>query len=184
MLDNLVYYVSLSELQPGYSTTIDWDGESSKWSLSQQCKTVLKAIRICTMSLCSAPVLPLPPRWTFAHLNHKWGNITSLFHRWARRVNTPVIPYSNVYFIPLLVWSCLTHCRYCAHMPHTIIYSEHCTHCCKKWVFLEWIDRGGIGRMLTKADEGGRGGLKTSEIGWHNMWTAPNSNVTWYHCIC
>ena len=32
---------------------------------------------------------------------------------------------------------------------------------------------GGVGQMLTKADEGGRGGLKTSEIGWRNMWTAP-----------
>ena len=28
--------------------------------------------------------------------------------------------------------------------------------------------------MLTKSDAGGRGGLKTSKIGWHNMWTAPN----------
>ena len=27
---------------------------------------------------------------------------------------------------------------------------------------------------LTIAAEGGRGGLKTPEIGWHHMWTAPN----------
>ena len=33
---------------------------------------------------------------------------------------------------------------------------------------------GGVKQMLTIADEGGRGGLKTSEIGWRNMWTAPN----------
>ena len=47
-----------------------------------------------------------------------------------------------------------------------------------------------IKEMLTIADEegegakaiaddcwrGGRGGLKTSEIGWRNMWTAPNTS--------
>ena len=32
--------------------------------------------------------------------------------------------------------------------------------------------------MLTIADEGGRGGLKTPKIGWHNMWAAPK----WYKC--
>ena len=34
--------------------------------------------------------------------------------------------------------------------------------------------RGGVKQMLTSADEGG---LKTSEIGWHNMWTAPKLPV-------
>ena len=36
-------------------------------------------------------------------------------------------------------------------------------------------DEGGEGvkQSLTIADEGGRGGLKTPEIGWRNMWTAP-----------
>ena len=29
--------------------------------------------------------------------------------------------------------------------------------------------------MLTKADEGGRGGPGTPEFGWRNMWTAPYS---------
>ena len=33
---------------------------------------------------------------------------------------------------------------------------------------------GGVRQLLTIADEGGRGGLKTLEIGWRNMWTAPH----------
>ena len=38
----------------------------------------------------------------------------------------------------------------------------------------------GVNQMLTIADEGG---LKTPEIGWHNLWTAPNkqrTNILWY----
>ena len=36
--------------------------------------------------------------------------------------------------------------------------------------------------MLTIADEGGGGGLKTSEIGWRNMWTAPKmGDWGWSH---
>ena len=38
---------------------------------------------------------------------------------------------------------------------------------------------GGVRQLLTIADEGGRGGLKTSEIGWRNMWTAPYFGWLW-----
>ena len=31
---------------------------------------------------------------------------------------------------------------------------------------------GGVRQLLTIVDEGGREGMKTSKIGWHNMWTA------------
>ena len=34
-------------------------------------------------------------------------------------------------------------------------------------------DEGVVNQMLTIADEGGRGGVKTTEIGCRNMWTAP-----------
>ena len=70
----------------GLTTTIDWDGESSKWSLSQQCKTVLKAIRICTMSLCSAPVLPLPlPQMKLCPLKSQVGK----YHFTLSQMGTP-----------------------------------------------------------------------------------------------
>ena len=34
---------------------------------------------------------------------------------------------------------------------------------------------GGLSQKVTKDDEGGGQGLETSKIGWHNMWTAPNT---------
>ena len=34
-------------------------------------------------------------------------------------------------------------------------------------------DGGGVIQKMTK-DDGGGGGLETTKIGWHNMWTAPN----------
>ena len=35
----------------------------------------------------------------------------------------------------------------------------------QKVFFLEFIGRGEVGQIMTKADEGGKGGLKTPEIG-------------------
>ena len=38
--------------------------------------------------------------------------------------------------------------------------------------------------MITKADEGGRVGLKTPKTGKHNMWTAQGSNESRNGCCC